>query len=166
MKSEASVTRLGEKLSLDKESVLRSLDAFVAGLVEELLEKGEVPVRGLGCFKLVYIPARKTVHGSVTKVFPPRRKIVFFTRSVVETSAQRILERRTALSAGQCEQFCRILARHFRKSCSRMEELGLEGLGAFTKVDGKYIFVPDKALEEIVNNSYDHLTVFDTKSKP
>ncbi len=166
MKSEASVTRLGEKLSLDRESVLQSLDAFVAGLVEELLEKGEMPVRGLGCFKLVYIPARKAVHESATKVFPPRRKIVFFTRSVVETSDQQILERRTTLSAGQREQFCRILARYFRKSCSKMEELSLEGLGAFTKVDGKYIFVPDKALEEIVNNAYDHLTVFETESEP
>lgn len=164
MKNDACVAQLVEKLSLDKESVIRALDAFVAGVVEELLEKGEVPVRGLGCFKVVYIPSRKTVHGSVARVFPPRQKVVFFTRSVIETSAMQILERKASLSHSRSEQFYRILVRHFRKSHSKMQELSLEGLGSFTKVDGKYIFVPDRTLEEIVNNAYDHLTVFETEA--
>ncbi|ASQ91186.1 hypothetical protein CHL67_09915 [Prosthecochloris sp. GSB1] len=164
MKNDACVVQLVEKLSLDKEFVIRALDAFVAGLVEELLEKGEVPVRGLGCFKVVHIPSRKTVQGSVAKVYPPRRKVVFFTRSVIETSALRILERKTSLSHARCEQFYRILVRHFRKSHSKMQGLSMEGLGSFTKVDGKYIFVPDRTLEEIVNNAYDHLSVFEIEA--
>ncbi len=74
MKHDACVARLEKKLSLDKQRVIQFLNAFVAGLVEELIEKGEVSVKGLGYFKVVYIPFRKEQQEGVVRALPPRKK--------------------------------------------------------------------------------------------
>ncbi len=161
MKSDACVALLEEKLSLSKESVMALLDAVVAGIVEELVQRGEISVKGLGYFKVVHIPFRKTVQGNVMRAQPPLKKIVFFTRPVVDSRALRIIEYKTGFPEKEAEKFHRVLTRHFRESLAKKQELHLEGLGAFTKVDERYIFVPDKTLQEIVNNTYQNLPAFE-----
>ena len=161
MKHDSCVARLEKKLSLDKQRVIDFLNAVVAGLVEELVERGEVSVRGLGYFKVVYIPFRKLKQGDIVRALPPRKKIAFFTRPVVDNGARRIIGSRTGLAEKDAETFCRVLSGYFRESVAKKRDLLLEGLGSFSEVEGKYIFVPDRVLQEIVNNSYEHLPVFE-----
>lgn len=161
MKSDTCVTLLEKKLSLDRESVIRFLNSVVAGIVEELIEKGEISVKGLGYFKVVYIPFTKAVQGDVVHALPPRKNIVFLTRPVVDSGVLRIIGCKTGLPEKDAEIFYKSLARYFRDTLTKKQELSLEGLGEFTNVDGKYVFVPDKTLQEIVNNSYRNLSAFE-----
>lgn len=161
MKHDSCVARLEKKLSLDKQRVIEFLDAFVAGLVEELVEKGEVSVKGLGYFKVVYVPFRRLKQGDIVQALPPRKKIVFLTRPVVDNSTRRVIGSRTGLAEKEAETFCKVLSGYFRESVAKKRDLLLEGLGSFNEVEGKYIFVPDRVLQEIVNNGYEHLPVFE-----
>lgn len=165
MKSDACVARLEKKLSLDKQRVIQCLNAVVAGLVEELVQKEEIAVKGLGYFKVVHIPFRKKAQDNVTRALPPRKQIVFLTRPVVDSATLRIIARKTGLTETEAEKFYRILAGHFRDTFGKKQELCLEGLGTFGNVDGKYIFVPDRTLQEIVNNAYENLQVLEVHVK-
>lgn len=161
MKHDSCVVRLEKKLSLDKQRVIEFLNAVVAGLVEELVEKGEVSVKGLGYFKVVYIPFRKQKQGDVIQALPPRKKIVFLTRPVADTGTRRIICSKTGLAEKEAETFNKVLSGYFRDSVAKRRDLLLEGLGSFSEVEGKYIFVPDQVLQEIVDNGFEHLPVFE-----
>ena len=158
MERDACIDLFKEKLSLDKGIVIEFLRAVIAGVVAELMEKGEVAVKGLGFFKVAYIPFRKTSQGSI---MPPLRKIVFLTRPVADSGLLKIVSSRTGLDATKAQTFYTILCRYFREKKKKKQELSLDGLGAFTTVKGKYIFVPDSTLQEIVNTSFEHLSLFD-----
>ena len=161
MKHDACVARLEKRLSLDKQRVMQFLNAFVAGLVAELIEKGEISVKGLGYFKVVYIPFRKEQQESVVRALPPRKKIAFLTRPVVDSSTRRIIGARTGLPDAKAGAFCKVLSGYFRESLEKKRDLALEGLGSFREVEGKYIFVPDQMLQEIVNNGFENLSAFE-----
>ncbi len=161
MKHDSCVARLEKKLSLDKQRVITFLNAVVAGLVEELVERGEVSVKGLGYFKVVYIPFRKEEQRDVVRALPPRKKVVFLTRPVADSGTRRIIVSKTGLTEADAETFSRVLSGYFRESLAKKRNLALEGLGSFTEVEGKYIFVPDKVLQEIVNNGFEHLSAFE-----
>ena len=161
MKSDTCVARLEKKLSLDKQRVIKLLNVFVAGLVEELVQKGEIAVKGLGYFKVIHIPFRKEVQGNITHALPPRKQIVFLTRPVIDSATLRVIIRKTGLAETDAEKFYGILAGHFRDTIGKKQKLCLEGLGTFGNVDGKYIFVPDRTLQEIVNNAYGNLQAFE-----
>ncbi len=161
MKHDSCVARLEKKLSLDRQRVIEYLNAVITGVVEELVESGEVSVKGLGYFKIVSIPFRKRVKDDVVQALPPGKKIVFLTRPVVDNSTRQVIGRKTGLSEKESETFCRVLSGYFRESIGRKQELLLEGLGLFSELEGKYIFVPDQVLQEIVNNSYEHLSVLE-----
>ncbi len=161
MKHDACVARLEKKLSLDRQHLIEFLDAVSAGFVEELVRKGELSVKGLGLFTVLYLPFRREEEGRVMMAFPPHKKIAFFTRPVVDTTTLRIIGRKTGLSERDSETFFRILAGYFRERLAAKRELLLEGLGAFRKVDGKYLFVPDESLQEIVNNVFENMQILE-----
>lgn len=161
MKHDACIALLEKKLSLDKQRAVALLDAVVAGLVEVLVEKGEISVKGLGYFKVVHIPFSREKQHNVVRAVPPRKKITFLTRPVVDSTIRHIMGSATGLAEADAEVFCRILSGYFRESVAKKQDLLLEGLGSFKEVDGKYRFVPDQVLQEIVNNCFEHLTVFE-----
>lgn len=161
MKHDSCIVLLEKKLSLDKQQTVHFFNAVVAGLVEELVESGEVSVKGLGYFRVVYIPFRKEKQGDVMRALPPRKKIVFLTRPVVDNSTRRIIGSRTGLAEKEAETFCKVLSGYFRESVAKKRDLLLEGLGSFIEVEGKYIFVPDQMLQEIVNNGFEQLSTFE-----
>ncbi|NEX13492.1 MAG: hypothetical protein C1941_02130 [Prosthecochloris sp.] len=161
MKHDACVARLEKKLSLERQQLIEFLDAVMAGFVEELVRKGDLSVKGLGLFTVLYLPFRSKVDGRVMKAFPPRKKIAFYTRPVVDTATLRIIGRKTGLSERDADTFFRILSGHFRERLAAKQELLLEGLGVFRTVEGKYLFVPDEPLQEIVNNVYENMKILD-----
>ena len=80
---------------------------------------------------------------------------------MADNGALRIIKNKTGLTGAEAETFYRVLSGYFRESLAKKRDLFLEGLGSFTEVEGKYIFVPDKVLQEIVNNGFEHLSVFE-----
>jgi len=161
MKHDACVARLEKKFALDRQHLIGFLDAVLAGFVEELVRTGKVSVKGLGLFTVLYFPFRREEERGVIKAFPPRKKIAFFTRPVVDTTTLQIIGRKTGLSERDADTFFRILSGYFRERLAAKQELLLEGLGAFRKVEGKYLFVSDEPLQEIVNNVYENMQILD-----
>lgn len=161
MKHDSCVARLEKKLSLDRQRIIQLLNAIASGLVEELVDRGEVSVKGLGYFKVVYIPFSRKRQDDVMQVLPPGKKIVFQTRPVADSGTLRIIESKTGLTGTKAETFHRVLSGYFRRSLAKKRDLFLDGLGSFTEIEGRYIFVPDKVLQEIVNNGFEHLPVFE-----
>jgi len=161
MKHDACVVRLEKKLSLERQQLIEFLDAVMAGFVEELVRKGELSVKGLGLFTVLYLPCRSKEEGRIVMALPPRKKIAFFTRPVVDTTTLRIIGRKTGFSERDAETFFKVLSGHFRERLAAKQELLLEGLGAFRNVGGKYIFVPDESLQEIVNNVFENMQILE-----
>jgi nucleoid DNA-binding protein len=161
MEHDACIALLEKKLSLDKQHAVKLLDAVFAGLVEVLVEKGEVSVKGLGYFKVVHIPFNRQKQDNAVRAIPPRKKITFLTRPVVDSTTRHIIGRTTGLADEDAEVFSRILSGYLRESMVKKQDLLLEGLGSFTEVDGKFRFVPDQVLHEIVNNCFEHLSAFE-----
>lgn len=161
MKQERCVARLEKKVSLNRQHTIQLLNAIVAGFVEELVQRGEVSVKGLGCFRVVYVPFSRKKQDNFIQALPPRKKMVFQTRPVADNGALRIIKDKTGLTGAEAETFYRVLSGYFRESLAKKRDLFLEGLGSFTEVEGRYIFVPDKVLQEIVNNGFEHLSVFE-----
>ncbi len=161
MKSTACIVLLETKLVLDKERVKHMLHETGVGLVAELLERKELSVKGLGAFRVAHIPFCRKRMSDATRIMPPAKSIVFQTKPVIDSRVQCIIREKTKLSQTEAAAFYRILAAYFRESFAKKKDIVLDGLGSFRDVEGRYRFVPDDVLLEIVNSEYRDLPAFD-----
>ena len=161
MKSTSCIVLLETKLALEREHVTDMLHETGMGLVGELLERGEVSVKGVGTFRVAHIPFKRKRMSDATRILPPEKNIVFQTRPVIDTRVLHIIREKAGLSHMEAVAFYRILASYFRESLAKKRYLVFDGLGSFRDVEGRYLFAPDDGLLDIVNSGYRHLPAFD-----
>ncbi len=157
MKHLHSVKRMAEALGLDHATAIGYLEQFVCGLGEELLERGSVCLKGVGCFEVRHVPAGYRQG----QWFPPVRRLVFSTRAVSGAVGRDIVERTTALPSSRAALFVKVFSSVVRDAGRAKQEFILEGIGIFSTVDGRYRFVADRMLEELLNQGYHHLPVLE-----
>ncbi|MBF0585688.1 HU family DNA-binding protein [Prosthecochloris sp. N3] len=149
--------RIARKTALECSEVERVIELFVVGLIGELLRHGVACIRGIGCFELRHVAARR--HSG--QLMPPSKRIVFMTRPVSGFRCAELLQQVAGVSRDTARTCIRELAASFRSASSAREEFRLDGLGSFILRDGRYRFEPDHALEELFNQGYAHLPPVD-----
>lgn len=161
MKNDLCIQELQEKLDRDGLSVEPLLRAVCRCMAEELIERGSVCLKGVGCFEVTEQPP-------VLKdgqLLPPASRLRFHTRPVNDDELSKLVGCRAGISPVKARNFMKALGSCLEKAVRARRELRLRGIGVFCQREGRYLFVPDDSFEELLNAACLHLTAIDIEGR-
>ncbi len=161
MKNDPCIQGLKEKLEQDGLSVEPLLRAVCRCMAEELIERGSVCLRGLGCFEVAEYPPVP----AGGQLLPPARRLRFHTRPVNDDKLSILVSCRAGVSPVQARNFMKVLGGCLEKAVRSSRKLRIRGIGEFYEQEGRYIFVPDDSFEELLNAATLHLTAIDIEGR-
>jgi nucleoid DNA-binding protein len=135
----------------------RLLKSFSGAMVAELLAHKKLVVRGLGTFTVTHVsPAKKSTDSGIVYM-PPCNRLMFDSRLSGIDDTVRIAVSRIAMSPDEAARFARSLTAVLGGAFQQQREILLNGFGRFSFEEGRYRFVPERALEELLNREYQDL---------
>jgi len=151
------IEELAGLLDVETQEAGRLLKGFFSAMVTELLAVHKLSVKGLGSFTVKRVPLKKTSNTSGVTYTPPCNKLIFDSRTSGSDDTVRIAAAKLFISSGEAEQFGRSLAVILHKAVKQQREIQIKGLGLFSLEHGRYSFIPERSLEELLNREYKDL---------
>lgn len=161
MKNDPCIQELQEKLDRDGLSVEPLLRVVCRCMAEELLERGSVCLKGVGCFEV----AQQPPVFKEGQLLPPTRRLRFHTRPVNDDELSKLVGYSAGISPMKARSFMKALGRCLEKAVKAHREFRLRGIGVFSQQEGRYLFVPDDSFEELLNAACLHLTAIDIEGR-
>ncbi|NTU53378.1 MAG: SPOR domain-containing protein [Chlorobiaceae bacterium] len=141
-------------LGIEREEAQRRLDRFSGGMTAELLDRGRLSVDGLGLFSLIHEQPVREKTSSGTLYLPPRNGVIFEHRPERAGDSAAIASGRLDMEASEARRFAKALSAMFKQLGKGSGSVELRGFGSFTVTSGRFQFLADPSLEELLNSLY------------
>jgi nucleoid DNA-binding protein len=151
------VGELAGLLDVERQVASSFLIDFSSAMVAELLAVRKLSLKGLGSFTVTHHPAEKKSTASAIVYTPPCNRLIFSTQVSGGDDTVRLAVSRLSMSPTDAERFAGGLAALFSGAVQQQREIRLTGIGRFALEQGRYGFLPERSLEELLNREYQDL---------
>ncbi len=144
-------------LGVERPVALSTMEGFFRAMQAELLVAQKLSLKGVGSFQITHTPLQKTRSSSGIVYTPPCNKVLFERRMSGRDDSVRLAVSRLSMSEDEALRFSRSFAAVFSRALKEQREVTLNGFGRFSSVNGRYGFLAEPAMEQLLNCEYINL---------